>query len=157
MNTIKSALFASVILFAFQNANARDTVTLDNPLNSLVLWQGQMKVDSSRKSQASSLRYYAQIDSVLFGSLPKRHRIWSMLHYMYKDNRCSLELNTNYVILSTTINLAAEGVGYLSGKCEDVLLDTPKNRQKLVKKVKNTTVIYKQPNPPLPKSYGDID
>jgi hypothetical protein len=47
---------------------------------------------------------------------------------------------------------------HLDGNCEDILPDTPENRQKLIRKFKETKVIYKSPKKsPKNEEKCDVD
>jgi hypothetical protein len=63
IKTLNFTFFFFVIAFALQNVNAGDTLLLKGePSNrSFALWQGQIKVDSS-KSETNGTRYYTQIN-----------------------------------------------------------------------------------------------
>ena len=148
MKLLNSAIFAFIILFALQNANARDTIYFESrggqKDRSIALWQGQIKENHDRK-EGHPVKYIAQIDSVLLGNM-FNVRKFAMPNGTYE--LCSLKQNANYIALS--------GVSRTNGNyicpvvCENILPYTPENRQKLIKKFKETTVIYKYPIPELP-------
>ena len=126
-----------ILIFTLQNVNAKDTVFFNSSseYRSFALWQGQIKLDSNKEEKHSG-KYYMQTDSILFGDL---YQEIGYASFMYRT--CSLKLNTDYIFLLKVLKLGT--VKHFDGNCEDILPKTQKNRQKLIKKYKETIVVYK--------------
>jgi hypothetical protein len=161
-------LFLLIFTLALQNANAGDTIFFNkNPsMEFLVLWSGRVVDDGKFSFPSGSkcpfprfqidtiLRKVGEVDEILKESKIRKHNRWISSFYCHKCPLLELKANTVYVALSKGIALDVVYSKWLNGDCEDILPDIPKNRQKLMKKFKNTTVIYKDPHPRGIPLYG---
>jgi hypothetical protein len=137
---VKSFIFIFLIfILALQSTNAGDTIFIygSPKTRSFALWTGQIK-ENPKENTTGLNKYLLQTDSILFGDFFKEIERMYPTTMLYEA--CSLKLNTDYIILSEVIKV--ETFKSFNPFSENILQNTPKNRQKKIKKYKNTKVIY---------------
>jgi hypothetical protein len=152
---IKPLLFTFVlVLFAFQNTNANDTLKLKHNETYALFIGSPLEVEYSW----SDYRYF-KIKSIIRGDVDTANGSIIETIFINIKKQCpanKFETNKGYLILSIVLdrkeypNLAQYKTKLLGPnpiECEDILPDTPENRKKLIEKYDDIKVIIHKPKP----------